>query len=76
MIADSAGGVRVFSLSGWDGDSFTWMGVSDRTLKEKFVYTKLEAATMRVDWVTEKPLMTKLTDLKLRAWHKHRPAAL
>ena len=47
MIADSAGGVRFFSSFGWDGDSLTWIGVSDRTLKEKFVYTKLDAATLR-----------------------------
>jgi hypothetical protein len=54
MIADSAGGVRFFSSFGWDGDSLTWIGVSDRTLKEKFVYTKLDAATLRVDWAVSK----------------------
>jgi hypothetical protein len=54
MVADSFGGVRFFSSSGWVGDAFTWVGDSAPNRKEQFVYTKLEAGTLRIDWSVSK----------------------
>jgi hypothetical protein len=54
MIGDSFGGVRLFSSSGWNGDALTWVGDSDPTHKDQFVYTKLDQNKMRIDWSISK----------------------
>jgi hypothetical protein len=50
MIGDSSGGVRFLSSSGWVGDAITWLGDSDSTHQDQFVYTKLALNTLRIDW--------------------------
>jgi hypothetical protein len=54
MNGDSFGGVRFFSSPGWVGDALTWIGDSDPTHKDQFVYTKLDANKMRIDWSVSK----------------------
>jgi hypothetical protein len=54
MIADSFGGIRHFSSTGWAADALTWVNDSDPAGKEQFAYTKLNPDTMRVDWMISK----------------------
>jgi hypothetical protein len=53
-IADPFGGVREFTSPGWSGDVLTWTGVVTTPYFERFVYTRLDPATLRVDWDVSK----------------------
>jgi hypothetical protein len=49
-IADSFGGVRDFKSAGWVDNRLTWQNVVNTPRYERFVYTKLDPATLRIDW--------------------------
>jgi len=53
-IADSFGGVRDFTSAGWTGNTLTWQGAQTTPYYERFVYTKLDASTLRIDWDVSK----------------------
>jgi hypothetical protein len=52
LIADAFGGVRLFSSSDWNGKTLTWGRDADESHQEQFVYTRLDADRMQVDWAT------------------------
>ena len=54
VIADPFGGVREFTSPGWSGNALTWAGVATTPYFERFVYTRLDPATLRVDWDVSK----------------------
>ncbi|HEX8806232.1 MAG TPA: hypothetical protein VF741_04745 [Candidatus Aquilonibacter sp.] len=49
-IQDVTGGMRRFTSSGWSAGSLTWASAPEITPANRFVYTWLDASTMRVDW--------------------------
>jgi hypothetical protein len=49
-IQDSTGGVRRFTANGWSADALTWASAPDVTPAQRFIYTWLDASTMRIDW--------------------------
>lgn len=53
-IADSFGGVRDFTSAGWACNVLTWQGIVITPYYERFVYTKLDASTLRIDWDVSK----------------------
>jgi hypothetical protein len=53
-IADPFGGVRYYSSQGWSGDVLAWTNLAEASPKDRFIYTKLDAGTMRVDWAASK----------------------
>jgi hypothetical protein len=53
MIAVPSG-VRYFHATGWSGDTWVWTNASDAKPVDRFAYTRLDEATMRVDWSVSK----------------------
>jgi hypothetical protein len=53
-IADNYGGVRLFSTDGWHDGVLTWSSAAGVTPVQQFVYTRLSATSMRVDWQVSK----------------------
>lgn len=54
FVADNFGGMRRFASDGWHGAVLTWSSASDVTPIQQFVYTRLTADSMRVDWQISK----------------------
>jgi hypothetical protein len=53
-IVDPFAGVRYYESPGWSGDTLTWTNVAEESPKDRFTYTRLDPATMRVDWAVSK----------------------
>jgi hypothetical protein len=53
-IADASGGVRTYTSTGWDNGVLTWNGGGDQTHKERFVYTRINVDSMRMDFTVSK----------------------
>jgi hypothetical protein len=53
-IADPFDGARTFTSPGWSGNVLTWTGVATTPYFERFVYSRLDPATLRVDWDVSK----------------------
>lgn len=49
-IVDSYSGVREFVSSGWQGNALTWQSASGITPAQRFVYTRLDNDSFRLDW--------------------------
>ncbi len=43
-------GVSHFTSTGWSGGALTWQSAPDITPPQRFIFTWIDAATMRVDW--------------------------
>lgn len=49
-IQDVTGGMRRFTSGGWTAGSLTWASAPEIAPANRFIYTWLDASTMRVDW--------------------------
>jgi len=50
VVLDSFGGARRFTSAGWRGPVLTWQGDAQVQPAQRFVYTRLDDRTYRIDW--------------------------
>ncbi|HJU27414.1 MAG TPA: hypothetical protein VJ722_12105 [Rhodanobacteraceae bacterium] len=50
VIADNFGGLRDFRSAGWKDGALTWRGAADVRPVQRFVYSRMDPDTFRLDW--------------------------
>jgi hypothetical protein len=53
-ILDNFGGARLFSSTGWAGDTLLWTSAPEIQPAQRFRYIRLPLGKLRIDWEVEK----------------------